>query len=96
MRFVDNTEAAVLAAAKDMLRRGLVEGTPAEVLACRVAMLIDRGRKNGLAPSGIVSFTFQEKAAGELKLPGPNDGGASAIPPPQVEALVPSVKSRMP
>ena len=27
MRFVDNPEAAVLAAAKDMLRRGLVEGT---------------------------------------------------------------------
>lgn len=34
-----------------------------EVLACRVAMLID----GGLSPSGIVSFTFQEKAAGELK-----------------------------
>ena len=27
MRFVDNADSAVLAAAKDMLRRGLVEGT---------------------------------------------------------------------
>ncbi|HYB34994.1 MAG TPA: L-fuculose-phosphate aldolase [Mycobacterium sp.] len=35
MRFVDNPEAAVLAAAKDMLRRGLVEGTAGNVSARR-------------------------------------------------------------
>ena len=35
MRFVDNAEAAVLAAAKDMLRRGLVEGTAGNVSARR-------------------------------------------------------------
>ena len=31
MRFVENTAAAVLAAAKDMLRRGLVEGTAGNI-----------------------------------------------------------------
>ena len=35
MRFVDNAEAAVLAAAKDMLRRGLVEGTAGNLSARR-------------------------------------------------------------
>ena len=35
MRFVDDAEAAVLAAAKDMLRRGLVEGTAGNISARR-------------------------------------------------------------
>ena len=35
MRFVDNPEVAVLAAAKDMLRRGLVEGTAGNISARR-------------------------------------------------------------
>jgi L-fuculose-phosphate aldolase len=35
VRFVDNAEAAVLAAAKDMLRRGLVEGTAGNLSARR-------------------------------------------------------------
>ena len=35
MRFVDDTETAVLAAAKDMLRRGLVEGTAGNISARR-------------------------------------------------------------
>jgi L-fuculose-phosphate aldolase len=35
MRFVDNADAAVLAAAKDMLRRGLVEGTAGNISARR-------------------------------------------------------------
>ena len=35
MRFVDKAEAAVLAAAKDMLRRGLVEGTAGNISARR-------------------------------------------------------------
>jgi L-fuculose-phosphate aldolase len=35
MRFVEDTEAAVLAAAKDMLRRGLVEGTAGNISARR-------------------------------------------------------------
>ena len=35
MRFVDNPEAAVLAVAKDMLRRGLVEGTAGNISARR-------------------------------------------------------------
>ncbi|MGE5696988.1 MAG: L-fuculose-phosphate aldolase [Candidatus Sericytochromatia bacterium] len=35
MRFVDNAEQAVLAAAKDMLRRGLVEGTAGNLSARR-------------------------------------------------------------
>jgi L-fuculose-phosphate aldolase len=35
VRFVDDTEAAVLAAAKDMLRRGLVEGTAGNISARR-------------------------------------------------------------
>jgi L-fuculose-phosphate aldolase len=35
VRFVDNPEAAVLAAAKDMLRRGLVEGTAGNISARR-------------------------------------------------------------
>jgi L-fuculose-phosphate aldolase len=35
MRFVDHPEAAVLAAAKDMLRRGLVEGTAGNISARR-------------------------------------------------------------
>ena len=35
MRFVDNPQAAVLAAAKDMLRRGLVEGTAGNISARR-------------------------------------------------------------
>ena len=35
MRFVDNPESAVLAAAKDMLRRGLVEGTAGNISARR-------------------------------------------------------------
>ncbi|KMV23794.1 fuculose phosphate aldolase [Mycobacterium heckeshornense] len=35
MKFVDNPEAAVLAAAKDMLRRGLVEGTAGNISARR-------------------------------------------------------------
>ena len=34
-KFVDNAEAAVLAAAKDMLRRGLVEGTAGNISARR-------------------------------------------------------------
>src|ERR1700709_2640278 len=33
MKFVDNAETAVLAAAKDMLRRGLVEGTAGNISA---------------------------------------------------------------
>lgn len=35
MRFVDNAETAVLGAAKDMLRRGLVEGTAGNISARR-------------------------------------------------------------
>src|SRR6201992_1335555 len=35
MRFVDNPQDAVLAAAKDMLRRGLVEGTAGNISARR-------------------------------------------------------------
>lgn len=35
MKFVENPEAAVLAAAKDMLRRGLVEGTAGNISARR-------------------------------------------------------------
>ena len=35
MRFVDNAEDAVLAAAKDMMRRGLVEGTAGNISARR-------------------------------------------------------------
>src|ERR1700744_3729129 len=35
MRFVENAEGAVLAAAKDMLRRGLVEGTAGNISARR-------------------------------------------------------------
>ncbi|MFY9917959.1 MAG: L-fuculose-phosphate aldolase [Mycobacterium sp.] len=35
MKFTDNPEAAVLAAAKDMLRRGLVEGTAGNISARR-------------------------------------------------------------
>lgn len=35
MRFVDDAEAAVVAAAKDMLRRGLVEGTAGNISARR-------------------------------------------------------------
>ena len=35
MKFVDNPEDAVLAAAKDMLRRGLVEGTAGNISARR-------------------------------------------------------------
>ncbi len=35
MKFVDDTETAVLAAAKDMLRRGLVEGTAGNISARR-------------------------------------------------------------
>ena len=35
MRFMDDPEAAVLAAAKDMLRRGLVEGTAGNISARR-------------------------------------------------------------
>jgi L-fuculose-phosphate aldolase len=35
MKFVDNPETAVLAAAKDMLRRGLVEGTAGNISARR-------------------------------------------------------------
>jgi L-fuculose-phosphate aldolase len=35
MKFVDNTEDAVLAAAKEMLRRGLVEGTAGNISARR-------------------------------------------------------------
>jgi L-fuculose-phosphate aldolase len=35
MKFVDNAETAVLAAAKDMLRRGLVEGTAGNISARR-------------------------------------------------------------
>lgn len=38
-----------------------------EVLACRVARLLQKGRGDGLTPANIVAFTFQEKAAGELK-----------------------------
>lgn len=39
-----------------------------EVLACRVAMLLDRQDDPRIDPSNIVAFTFQEKAAAELKL----------------------------
>ena len=35
MKFVENTEGALLAAAKDMLRRGLVEGTAGNLSARR-------------------------------------------------------------
>ena len=35
MKFVDNAEAAVLNAAKEMLRRGLVEGTAGNISARR-------------------------------------------------------------
>src|SRR4051794_3012065 len=38
-----------------------------EVLACRVARLLEKGRSSDLGPANIVAFTFQEKAAGELK-----------------------------
>jgi DNA helicase-2/ATP-dependent DNA helicase PcrA len=38
-----------------------------EVLACRVARLLDDAAGGGLLPSSIVAFTFQEKAAAELK-----------------------------
>jgi L-fuculose-phosphate aldolase len=35
MKFIDNAETAVLDAAKDMLRRGLVEGTAGNISARR-------------------------------------------------------------
>ncbi len=38
-----------------------------EVVACRVARLLDDGRATGLRPANIVAFTFTDKAAAELK-----------------------------
>lgn len=38
-----------------------------EVVACRVARLLEKGAQGGLGPDGIIAFTFQEKAAAELK-----------------------------
>lgn len=66
-KFTPNQQEAILHDQGNLQLIACAGAGKTEVLACRVAMLIDRGRKNGLAPSGIVSFTFQEKAAGELK-----------------------------
>jgi L-fuculose-phosphate aldolase len=63
MRFVDNAETAVLAAAKDMLRRGLVEGTAGNISA---------RREDGnlvITPS---SVDYQEMTLDDLVLVDPN------------------------
>ena len=68
MRFVDNPETAVLAAAKDMLRRGLVEGTAGNISA---------RREDGnlvITPS---SVDYQDMALDDLVLVDP-DGGVLA------------------
>ena len=65
MRFVDNPEAAVLAAAKDMLRRGLVEGTAGNISV---------RREDGnivITPS---SVDYEQMALDDLVLVDP-DGG---------------------
>lgn len=66
-RFTENQQEAILHGSGNLQLIACAGAGKTEVLACRVAMLIDRGREDGLAPGGIVSFTFQEKAAGELK-----------------------------
>lgn len=38
-----------------------------EVVARRVARLLNDGRTSGLGPANVIAFTFQDKAAGELK-----------------------------
>jgi L-fuculose-phosphate aldolase len=63
VRFVDNAEDAVLAAAKDMLRRGLVEGTAGNISA---------RRKDGnivITPS---SVDYREMASDDLVLVDPD------------------------
>jgi L-fuculose-phosphate aldolase len=63
MRFVDNAEAAVLAVAKEMLRRGLVEGTAGNISA---------RREDGnlvITPS---SVDYQEMTLEDLVLVDPN------------------------
>jgi L-fuculose-phosphate aldolase len=65
MRFVENTEAAVLAAAKDMLRRGLVEGTAGNISA---------RREDGnlvITPS---SVDYSDMTLDDLVLVDPNGG----------------------
>ncbi|SRX92008.1 putative L-fuculose phosphate aldolase FucA (L-fuculose-1-phosphate aldolase) [Mycobacterium tuberculosis H37Rv] [Mycobacterium shimoidei] len=65
MRFVDNPEEAVLAAAKDMLRRGLVEGTAGNISArCEDGNLV-------ITPS---SVDYAEMTLEDLVLVDP-DGG---------------------
>jgi L-fuculose-phosphate aldolase len=68
MRFAENPEAAVLAAAKDMLRRGLVEGTAGNISA---------RREDGnlvITPS---SVDYSEMTLDDLVLVDP-DGGVLA------------------
>jgi L-fuculose-phosphate aldolase len=65
MRFVENTAAAVLAAAKDMLRRGLVEGTAGNISA---------RREDGnlvITPS---SVDYSDMTLDDLVLVDPNGG----------------------
>lgn len=66
-RFTANQQQAILHDGGNLQLIACAGAGKTEVLACRVAMLIDRGRERGLVPGNIVSFTFQEKAAGELK-----------------------------
>jgi DNA helicase-2/ATP-dependent DNA helicase PcrA len=65
--FTDSQRQAILHDSGNLQLIACAGAGKTEVLACRVAMLIDRGTDTGLRPGGIVSFTFQEKAAGELK-----------------------------
>jgi L-fuculose-phosphate aldolase len=81
MRFVDNAEAAVLTAAKDMLRRGLVEGTAGNISA---------RREDGnivITPS---SLDYAEMAFADLVLVDP-DGGVLAAK----EGRVPSSEMQL-
>ena len=65
MRFVDNAQAAVLEAAKDMLRRGLVEGTAGNISArCQDGNLV-------ITPS---SVDYRDMTLDDLVLVDP-DGG---------------------
>lgn len=69
MRFVEHPEDAVLAAAKDMLRRGLVEGTAGNISA--------RGEDGNIVitPS---SVDYQDMALDDLVLVDPEGGLVSA------------------
>ncbi len=69
MRFVDDPEAAVLAAAKDMLRRGLVEGTAGNISA---------RRSDGNLVVTPSSVDYAEMALDDLVLVGPDGAVLSA------------------